>query len=84
MGRHIARNAQNIQIVIQKYRVTLLVIVIFIVAAILRFYNFYEGWGVGGDSARDISIAREAIERREIPLIGPFSSAGPFVTGPMY
>lgn len=67
-----------------KNKIVLLVIAIFISATFLRFYNFYQGWGVGGDSARDVSIAREAILRREIPLIGPFSSAGPFVTGPLY
>lgn len=67
-----------------KNKIVLLVIAIFIVATLLRFYNFYQGWEIGGDAARDISIAQEAIIRRELPLIGPFSSAGPFVSGPLY
>lgn len=33
---------------------------------------------------RDISIAKEALLRHELPLIGSFSSAGPFVFGPLY
>lgn len=33
---------------------------------------------------RDILIAKEALARSEIPLIGSFSSAGPFVFGPLF
>ncbi len=39
---------------------------------------------IGGDNSRDVIIASVALERKEVPLIGPFSSAGPFVTGPIY
>lgn len=57
---------------------------IFIVAIALRFYNFPNRWGLGSDDMRDVAIAKEAIERGELPLYGSFSSAGPFVFGPLF
>lgn len=59
-------------------------IVIILIAAIIRFWNFPTRWGLGGDDARDAIIALEAIRRHELPLMGPFSSAGPFVFGGIY
>jgi glycosyltransferase involved in cell wall biosynthesis len=50
----------------------------------IRFYNFPNRWGLSGDDGRDALVGLEAIKRREILLIGPFSSAGPFVFGPIY
>ncbi len=50
----------------------------------LRVYNISERSGMGSDSTRDALIAQEALEREEVPLIGSFSSAGPFVFGPLY
>lgn len=57
---------------------------ILFIALILRFYNYPNRWGIGDDDSRDIAIAREAIARHELPLIGSFSSAGPFVFGPIF
>lgn len=51
---------------------------------ILRTYNLPERIHYGSDSVRDAVIAQEALARHEIPLIGSFSSAGPFVFGPLY
>ncbi len=65
-----------------KYTVVIFLILIF--AAFLRFYNFQNHWGIGNDDTRDISIAKEALKRHELPLIGSFSSAGPFVFGPLF
>lgn len=62
----------------------IIVLCIVIFAALIRAYNYYQVWEVGGDSARDILIAREAIERGQVPLIGHFSSAGPIIQGSMY
>lgn len=59
-------------------------ILILILAFTLRFYNFPNRWGLGGDDGRDAMVALEALKRHELPLIGPFSSAGPFVFGPIY
>lgn len=59
-------------------------IVLFLLAIILRFYHFDNRWFVDFDPARDAMVAREAINLKKIPPIGAFSSAGPFVWGPLY
>ncbi len=66
----------------QKFLIAILLILF--LATFLRFYNFQERWGIGDDSTRDIAIAREAIDRHELPMIGSFSSAGPFAFGPLF
>ncbi|MBI4066939.1 glycosyltransferase family 39 protein [Candidatus Gottesmanbacteria bacterium] len=53
-------------------------------ATILRFYRFPNRWGLLSDDARDVLIAKEALGRHELPLFGSFSSAGPFVFGPLF
>lgn len=64
------------------YKIIIFLILLF--SFIIRFYNFPNRWGLGGDNARDALIALEAIKRHELPLIGSFSSAGPFVFGPLF
>lgn len=59
-------------------------ILILVLAALFRFYHFSHRWGLGGDGARDALIARECLARRNLPLVGSFASAGPFVFGPMF
>lgn len=44
----------------------------------LRFYRYSDRWGLAYDQIHDVMIARHAIESIQIPLLGPFSSAGPF------
>lgn len=61
-----------------------ILVLIFIIGIFLRVYRFPDRWGVGSDDMRDVAIAKEAIARREIPLMGSFSSAGPFVFGPIF
>jgi len=67
---------------LDKYRAS--VILIFLFTIFTRFYNFPTRWGIGSDNARDAIIALEALSRHQLPLMGPFSSAGPFVTGGIY
>ncbi len=62
-----------------KYQVVVLIILAF--AAVLRFYNYNHRWGLAYDQAHDALVARYAVEHGKIPLLGPFSSAGPFQTG---
>lgn len=62
----------------------ILVILILFFSVVLRFYNFPDRWGLGGDDGRDAMIGLEAIKRHELPLMGPFSSAGPFVFGGIF
>lgn len=47
----------------------------------LRFYNYENRWGLAYDQAHDAVVAQYALEAHKIPLVGPFSSAGPFQTG---
>lgn len=50
-------------------------------AFFLRFHSYENRWGLGYDQAHDALVARYALENQKIPLLGPFSSAGPFQTG---
>lgn len=54
---------------------------IVVVATILRFYNYADRWGLGGDQGHFTLLARHAITTLQLPFLGPFSSAGPFQTG---
>lgn len=67
-----------------RHRFFISVISILFTAFILRTYNLSNRMGLGSDSVRDVIIAQIALERHELPLIGSFSSAGPFVFGPLY
>lgn len=67
-----------------KNKYLLLFWLIILVAFFVRFYHFDLRWGLGNDDSRDIMIAKEALRRHELPLIGSFSSAGPFVFGPIF
>jgi len=60
----------------------LLVIVLF--ASFWRFYNYENRWTLHQDQARDAVIGLYAIEIRQLPLLGPPSSAGDFSFGPLY
>ncbi len=55
---------------------------IIILAIILRFYGYDHRWGLAYDQAHDALVARSALSQHKIPMVGPFSSAGPFQTGP--
>ncbi len=57
---------------------------VIVIASLIRLWNFPGRWGLGGDDARDAMIALEAIKMHQLPLMGPFSSAGPFVFGGIY
>lgn len=58
-----------------------LAVAITILGAYVRFYNYSNRWGLAYDQAHDAIVARGALDQRKIPLLGPFSSAGPFQTG---
>lgn len=57
---------------------------IFFLAIFLRFYKINERWSLDFDPARDAMVGHEALKLKKIPQIGAFSSAGPFVWGPIY
>ncbi len=60
---------------------TVSVVVILTLSFVLRFYNYQNRFGLAYDQAHDAVIAHYATEQKLIPLVGPFSSAGPFQTG---
>lgn len=60
--------------------VIILSVCIVSLAFFLRFYRYSDRWGLAYDQIHDVMIARHAIESIQIPLLGPFSSAGPFQT----
>lgn len=69
---------------LNKNKFLIAILLILTLAVFLRVYNFENRWSLGSDESRDIAIAREALSRGELPLIGSFSSAGPFVFGPLF
>lgn len=56
-------------------------VLIIVVAIFFRFNNFDNRWGLGYDQAHDVIVAKYALRENKVPLVGPFSSAGPFQTG---
>lgn len=72
---------EKVLVYIKKNYFLLLTIVILSVASILRFYNYENRLVFGYDQVYGQLIARHAITSFSLPLLGPFSSAGPFQTG---
>ena len=62
----------------------ILSLLIVLLAVFLRFYRFNQRWQIHYDQARDALVASQAIKLKKIPLNGPFTSAGPFVFGPLF
>ncbi len=58
------------------------IVLIIFLAMTLRFYGYEHRWGLAYDQAHDALVARSALSQHKIPMVGPFSSAGPFQTGP--
>lgn len=53
-------------------------------AILLRFINFSNRWGLGYDQASFAIVGKYALESLQLPLLGPFSSGGPFQTGGLW
>ena len=68
----------------RKYWFGISIFLIIVLAGILRFYNYENRWGLAYDQARDVIVARESLKLFQLPLIGPFASAGQFVYGPQW
>lgn len=75
---------QKINSLFLKHRFAICVVLILLLASFLRFYNYENRWGLAYDQARDLLVASESVKTFQIPLIGPFTSAGPFVYGPQW
>lgn len=57
---------------------------IFLLGIILRFWNTPARYNFGSDSTRDALVAVSGATHLHFPLVGPFSSVGPFTFGPWY
>lgn len=53
---------------------------ILLLSGLLRFYDYNDRYGLAYDQAHDAVVARYAVSENKLPLLGPFSSAGPFQT----
>src|SRR3989344_654878 len=73
-----------LRLYIQRYWYIFAVVAVLALSAFLRFYDFSNRFGLAYDQARDVIVAREALRTFTIPMIGPFTSAGPFVYGPQW
>ena len=58
-----------------------LYILIIETADLLRFYQFDLRWAPYADQSGFALVTRHAVSSLSLPLLGPFSSAGPFQTG---
>ncbi len=67
---------------VDKYK--LAIFLILLLAFVLRFWRIGNRWFVFSDTARDILVGRETVKSWQFPLVGSFSSAGPFVFGPLF
>ncbi len=57
---------------------------ILLLALVMRFWDFLNRYGLWSDQARDVLVARVALNTLNPPLVGSFSSAGPFTFGPIW
>lgn len=60
----------------------ILTVLVLLLAGLIRLRGFTTHFLLASDTARDLLVAAGAIELGKIPLVGSFSSAGPFVFGP--
>lgn len=72
---------QKVRAVTRKHWFLISTSLIVLLAFFLRFYDYDNRWGLAYDQAYGAILARYALEARQLPLLGPFSSAGPFQTG---
>ncbi len=67
----------------RKWHLCLLAFLVFF-AVFLRFYNFPLRYGLGDETVRDAVVGIEGARELQLPLVGAFSSAGPFTFGPWF
>lgn len=63
----------------KRYRYALCAV--FLLAVVFRFVNYPNRWGLATDQANFALTGLHAVRSHAIPLLGPFSSGGPFQTG---
>lgn len=61
-----------------------LIFAVIVLAVFFRTYNYLGRIYIHADNAWLIQVSRYSFDNLKIPLVGPFSSAGPFFYGPWY
>lgn len=56
--------------------------IILLLGGLVRLQGFASRYTLSSDSARDVLVAQGALLAGQLPWVGSFSSAGPFVFGP--
>ncbi len=74
-------NIKVIRYFLSKHYFGLGTVSIVILAGFFRFWNYGNRWGLAYDQGQFAVVARYALETVQLPLLGPFSSGGPFQTG---
>src|SRR4051812_42834027 len=69
--------------VLHRYKLTLAVLGILLVAAFLRLYRIADYMTFLGDEGRDVLVAKGILEGHLV-FLGPRASAGDFFLGPIY
>lgn len=69
---------------IKLHTVTIMLFSILLLAFFLRFYNTPARYDFNSDSIRDALVGMFGAQHLRFPLVGPFSSQGPFTFGPLY
>lgn len=62
----------------------LILLFILLLGVVLRFINTPDRYSLDGDGVRDAVVAYEGAKAFSFPLVGPFSSTGPYTFGPWY
>lgn len=75
---------KKITLFVRVHWVKIILVCILLVGIFWRFYDLSDRWGLAYDQARDVIIARFALQTHQLPLLGPFSSAGAFIYGPQW
>lgn len=63
---------------------SILLTFILLLGVFFRFHNTPIRYSVGDDSSRDAMVVFQSAKELQLPLLGPFSSLGPFTFGPWY
>lgn len=66
------------------HKYSILLFIVFCLAAFLRFYNVPGRYTFDYDATADAIVAYKAAHELQLPLTGNFSSAGAFTFGPWY
>lgn len=68
----------------KKHSFLIAALAILLLGAFFRFRDYPKRFAFNADQGRDALIAREIVEDKVLPLVGPPSSGGPFSYGPWY